>query len=95
MGRRKEKGKSGVLFRGKIPAQVMETVVSFESSPHITAIEIAEEIHTQRANVYRALSDLRRAGYVVYNGLRWRQPIRSTERGRAAVDALQVKEEEE
>ena len=93
MSKREQKGKSGVLFRGKIPAQVMEVIVSFEHKPHITAIEIAQEIHTQRANVYRALSDLRQAGYVVYNGLKWRQPIHSTKRGRAAVDALQVVKE--
>ena len=49
----------GKLFRNKTPIRVLMCVCSWDD---MTANDIAEELHTQKSNVWRAITLLRQYG---------------------------------
>ena len=73
----------GKLFRNKTPIRVLMCVCSWDD---MTANDIAEELHTQKSNVWRAITLLRQYGLVEHNRpSRWHEIIRPTAEGRRAM----------
>ena len=78
--------KRGELFRNKLPANILLCICSWDD---MTAADIADELQTQRSNVFRALCLLRSYGMVERQIPRkWHQFIKPTEKGRDAVAKL-------
>ena len=81
--RKKKHTGSGKLHHGKLPVMVLECVCSWEMAPK----DLADELHTNPGNIWRALSNLRSVGYVVQppKPIKHNTIVQPTEKGRAAL----------
>jgi len=88
MARTKSLTGSGRLHRNKLPVRVLECVCSWKMAPR----DLAEELHVPREHIWRAVCNLRRCGYVVYNKpSTWNKIIEPTRKGRAALEAYTLR----
>lgn len=84
--------KRGKLFRNKLPANILMCICSWDD---MTAADIADELQTQRSNVFRALCLLRSYGMVERQiPRRWHQVITPTDKGRNALARLMAEPNE-